>query len=426
MRFKGLAAMNVLLIGSGGREHALAWKLAQSPLIDALFIAPGNPGTARIGRNLPVEVLDVPCLVEVAQRERVGLVVVGPEAPLAAGLADACLKAGIPVFGPTAAAARVESSKAFAKRLMIEAGIPTADARIFDDPDSAADFVRRSGRVWVVKADGLAAGKGVIVPETVSDTVDAIRTLSATRAGARLVLEERLSGPEVSLIALCDGERALPLPPAQDHKRLRDGDAGPNTGGMGAYAPAPHLTPADVTDLTTQIMLPALRALAAAGSPFCGALYAGLMLTEHGPRVLEFNARFGDPEAQAILPLLQGDLLTALLACAGQGELRDDTVHWTGDAAACIVLAAEGYPDTPRRGDVLSGIESVDDPHVLIFHAGTAWKNGQLITAGGRVLGVTGVGATLRDALTRAYAAVDRISFPGMQYRRDIGARAIP
>jgi len=418
--------MNVLLIGSGGREHALAWKLAQSPLIDALFIAPGNPGTARIGRNLPVEVLDVPCLVEVAQRERVGLVVVGPEAPLAAGLADACLKAGIPVFGPTAAAARVESSKAFAKRLMIEAGIPTADARIFDDPDSAADFVRRSGRVWVVKADGLAAGKGVIVPETVSDTVDAIRTLSATRAGARLVLEERLSGPEVSLIALCDGERALPLPPAQDHKRLRDGDAGPNTGGMGAYAPAPHLTPADVTDLTTQIMLPALRALAAAGSPFCGALYAGLMLTEHGPRVLEFNARFGDPEAQAILPLLQGDLLTALLACAGQGELRDDTVHWTGDAAACIVLAAEGYPDTPRRGDVLSGIESVDDPHVLIFHAGTAWKNGQLITAGGRVLGVTGVGATLRDALTRAYAAVDRISFPGMQYRRDIGARAIP
>ncbi|MCS6940495.1 MAG: phosphoribosylamine--glycine ligase [Roseiflexus sp.] len=417
--------MNVLLIGAGGREHALAWKLAQSPLIDALFIAPGNPGTAQVGRNLPVEVLDIPRLVEVAQQERVNLVVVGPEAPLAAGLADACLEAGIAVFGPTAAAAQIESSKAFAKRLMIETGIPTAEARIFDDPDRAADFVRTTGRAWVVKADGLAAGKGVIVPESVGDAVDAIRTLSATRAGARLLLEERLNGPEVSLIALCDGERALPLPPAQDHKRLRDGDAGPNTGGMGAYAPAPHLTPADVADLTAQIILPALRALKRAGALFRGALYAGLILTEHGPRVLEFNARFGDPETQAILPLLKGDLLAALAACAGKGALSDDLLRWTDDAAACVVLAAEGYPDTPRRGDAISGIESITDPNVLIFHAGTAWQNDQLITAGGRVLGVTGVGATLREALARAYAAVDRISFPGMQYRRDIGAKAL-
>ncbi|MCS6839206.1 MAG: phosphoribosylamine--glycine ligase [Roseiflexus sp.] len=417
--------MNVLLIGSGGREHALAWKLAQSPLIDTLFVAPGNPGTAQVGRNLPVEVLDIPQLVEVAQREQVGLVVVGPEAPLAAGLADACLKAGIAVFGPTAAAAQIESSKAFAKRLMIEAGIPTAEARIFDDPDRAADFVRTTGRAWVVKADGLAAGKGVIVPESVGDALDAIRTLSATRAGARLLLEERLSGPEVSLIALCDGERALPLPPAQDHKRLRDGDAGPNTGGMGAYAPAPHLTPADIADLTAQIILPALRALKRAGTPFCGALYAGLILAEHGPRVLEFNARFGDPETQAILPLLEGDLLVALAACAGNGTLSDELLRQTANAAACVVLAAEGYPDTPRRGDVISGIESISDPNVLIFHAGTAWKNGQLTTAGGRVLGVTGIGATLREALARAYAAVDRISFPGMHYRRDIGAKAL-
>ncbi|MGB9750983.1 phosphoribosylamine--glycine ligase [Roseiflexus castenholzii] len=417
--------MNVLLVGSGGREHALAWKLAQSPLIDTLFVAPGNPGTAQIGRNLPVEAFDIPRLVEVAQCEQIDLVVVGPEAPLAAGLADACLKAGIPVFGPTAAAAQIESSKAFAKRLMIEAGIPTAEAHIFDDPDSAADFVRTTGRAWVVKADGLAAGKGVIVPESVGDTLDAIRMLSATRAGARLVLEERLSGPEVSLIALCAGERALPLPPAQDHKRLRDGDAGPNTGGMGAYAPAPHLTPADVTDLTAQIILPALRALQNARTPFCGALYAGLILTEQGPRVLEFNARFGDPETQAILPLLDGDLLAALAACAGNGALSDDMLRGTNNAAACVVLAAEGYPDTPRRGDVISGIASVNDPRVVIFHAGTAWKNGQLTTAGGRVLGVTGVGPTLREALARAYAAVDRISFPGMQYRRDIGAKAI-
>lgn len=417
--------MNILLIGSGGREHALAWKLAQSPLIDALFVAPGNPGTMQVGRNLPIEVLAIPQIVEVARREQIDLVVVGPEAPLAAGLADACLKAGIAVFGPTAAAAQIESSKAFAKRLMIEAGIPTAEARIFDDPDRAADFVRTTGRAWVVKADGLAAGKGVIVPESVGDAVDAIRMLSATGAGARLLLEERLSGPEVSLIALCDGERALPLPPAQDHKRLRDGDAGPNTGGMGAYAPAPHLSPADVADLTAQVMLPALRALKRAGTPFCGALYAGLILTEHGPRVLEFNARFGDPETQAILPLLEGDLLAALAACAGHGALSSDLLHWTGNAAACVVLAAEGYPDTPRRGDAISGIESITDPHVLIFHAGTAWKNGQLTTAGGRVLGVTGVGVTLREALERAYAAVDRISFPGMQYRRDIGAKAL-
>jgi phosphoribosylamine--glycine ligase len=417
--------MNVLLIGSGGREHALAWKLAQSPLLDTLFIAPGNPGTAQIGRNVPIDALDIPMVIEVAQRERIGLVVVGPEAPLAAGLADACLRAGIPVFGPTAAAARIESSKAFAKRLMIDARIPTAEARIFDDPEVAVAFVRSSGRVWVVKADGLAAGKGVIVPETVSETLDAIRLLGATRAGGRLLLEERLSGPEVSLIALCDGERALPLLPAQDHKRLRDGDAGPNTGGMGAYAPAPHLTSSDVAGLTASIILPTLRALAAAGSPFRGALYAGLMLTEHGPRVLEFNARFGDPEAQAILPLLQGDLLAALLTCAGQGRLHDDMVHWSSDAAACVVLAAEGYPDTPQRGDVISGIDAVTDPHVSIFHAGTAWENNQLVTAGGRVLGVTGIGASLREALTRAYAAIDLIHFRGMHYRHDIGARAI-
>lgn len=416
--------MNVLLIGSGGREHALAWKLAQSPLLDTLFIAPGNPGTAQIGRNVPVDAMDIPALVEVAQRERIGLVVVGPEAPLAAGLADACLRNGIPVFGPTAAATRIESSKAFAKRLMIDARIPTAEARMFDDSDTAIEFVRSSRRAWVVKADGLAAGKGVIVPETVNETVDAIRLLGATRAGARLLLEERLSGPEVSLIALCDGERALPLLPAQDHKRLYDGNAGPNTGGMGAYAPAPHLTSDDIAKLTALVILPALHALAAAGSPFRGALYAGLMLTGQGPRVLEFNARFGDPETQAILPLLQGDLLAALLMCAGQRRFSDKIVHWSGDAAACVVLAAEGYPDTPQRGDPISGIDAITDPHVCIFHAGTAWEHNRLVTAGGRVLGITGIGASLREALTRAYAAIDLIHFRGMHYRRDIGAGA--
>lgn len=417
-------ALNVLLVGSGGREHALAWKLAQSPLLNALFFAPGNPGMARLGHNVPIEASNMTLLLDIARREHIGLVVVGPEAPLAAGLADACLAARIPVFGPTAAAARIESSKAFAKTLMISAGIPTAEAHTFDDPTAAAAFARASGRAWVVKADGLAAGKGVVVSETLAETLDAIQALGATLAGRRLLLEERLSGPEISLIALCDGERVLPLIPAQDHKRLRDGDAGPNTGGMGAYAPAPYLDAADVAALSRQVMLPAVQALAATGTPFRGALYAGLMLTEHGARVLEFNARFGDPETQAILPLLEGDLLAALLACAGQAPLQPDMLGWSKGAAACVVLAAEGYPETPHRGDPIEGLELIDDPAVLVFHAGTAWENGQFVTAGGRVLGVTGTGPDLQATLARAYRAVEMIHFRGMQYRRDIGAGA--
>jgi phosphoribosylamine--glycine ligase len=353
----------------------------------------------------------------------VGLVVVGPEAPLAAGLADACAAAGIPVFGPTAAAARIESSKAFAKRLMQEAGLPTAAAHLFEDAAEAMSFVRASRRPWVVKADGLAAGKGVVLPEDVDGTLAAIGALAGTPAGACLLLEERLSGPEVSLIALCDGERLLPLPLAQDHKRLLDGDRGPNTGGMGAYAPAPPVSAEDVRRIADELMAPVVRALAAAGAPFRGALYAGLMLTEQGPRVLEFNARFGDPETQALVPLIEGDLLAALLACAA-GRLDPQMLGWAEGAAACVVLAAAGYPETPRRGDLIGGVEAVDEPGALIFHAGTAWEAGCLMTAGGRVLGVTGLGRTLHAALARAYEVVDVISFEGMQYRRDIGAGA--
>jgi phosphoribosylamine---glycine ligase len=413
-------AMNVLLVGGGGREHALAWKLSQSPRLGELLVAPGNPGTAQVGRNLPVDALAADALVDAARRERVGLVVIGPEAPLAAGLADAFAAAGVAVFGPTRAAARLESSKAFAKRVMQEAGIPTAAAHVFESAAGALDFARSSRRPWVVKADGLAAGKGVVVPDDLDGTLEAIAGLGATAAGSRLVLEERLSGPEVSLIALCDGERLLALPPAQDHKRLLAGDRGPNTGGMGAYAPAAHLSAGDAAAAAEELLRPALRALAAAGTPFRGALFAGLILTEHGPRVLEFNARFGDPETQVLLPLVEGDLLQALEACAA-GRLDPAMLGVARGAAACVVLAARGYPETPVSGDPISGVETAAERGALVFHAGTALHEGQLVTAGGRVLGVTGRGRTVAEALARAYDGVEAIGFAGMQFRADIG-----
>ena len=413
-------AINVLLVGSGGREHALAWKLAQSPQLGTLLIAPGNPGTALLGHNVPVAADAAELLIDVARHERVGLVVVGPEAPLAAGLADEFAAAGIPVFGPSAAAARIESSKIFAKQLMDQAGIPCAQAHFFDDREDAVQFARASGAPWVVKADGLAAGKGVIVAEDVDATVAAIEKLMATGAGQRILLEQRLVGEEVSVLALCDGKTLLPLPPARDHKRLRDGDGGPNTGGMGAYAPA-DLDGDTFYEIVDQLMLPVVGALAEAGTPFCGALYAGVMLTEHGPRILEFNARFGDPETQAIVPLIKGDLLPALLACA-QGRLRPDMLDWGDGAAACVVLAAAGYPEAPRRGDVIYGVESAaDEPGALLFHAGTEWQDGALVASGGRVLCVTGLARTRRAALARAYEVIENIRFDGMQYRRDIG-----
>jgi phosphoribosylamine---glycine ligase len=416
--------MNVLLIGSGGREHALAWKLRQSPLLDELLIAPGNPGIARHGCTVPIDALDAGALVELARHEHVELVVVGPEAPLAAGLADAFAATGIAVFGPSRAAARIESSKAFAKHLMQAAGIPTAAAHVFEQPDAALEFARASRRPWVVKADGLAAGKGVVVADDLEATIEAIAQLGRTAAGSRLVLEERLAGPEVSLIALCDGQQVLVLPLAQDHKRLLAGDQGPNTGGMGAYAPAPHLPPAAAHAAAEELLRPALRALAAAGTPFRGALFAGLILTEHGPRVLEFNARFGDPETQVLLPLVEGDLLPALHACAN-GRLDPAMLSVTSGAAACVVLAAAGYPDAPRRGDPISGLEAAAGAGALVFHAGTALEDEQLVTAGGRVLGVTGLGPTIDVALARAYQAVGQIAFAGMQYRSDIGRGAL-
>jgi phosphoribosylamine---glycine ligase len=418
----GALRMNVLLVGSGGREHALAWRLSQSPSLGRLLIAPGNPGTAQVGHNVPIGLDSHDLLVDIARREHVGLVVIGPEAPLAAGLADAFAAAKIPVFGPSAAAARIESSKIFAKQIMQRAGVPSALSQAFDNVADAVTFARSSGRAWVVKADGLAAGKGVVVADDVEATVAAIEQIMATGAGQRILLEQRLFGPELSVLALCDGETLLPLPPARDHKRLRDGDQGPNTGGMGAYAPAPVATEL-FDEIVDDMIRPVVRELAADGAPFRGALYAGVILTEYGPRVLEFNARFGDPETQVIMPLIEGDLLAALLACA-EGRLRPDMLSWRAGAAACVVLAAAGYPEAPRRGDPITGLEAIDEPGALLFHAGTEWDSGQIVTAGGRVLCVTGLARTPRAALARAYEAVENISFDGMQYRRDIGAGA--
>ena len=411
--------MRVLLVGGGGREHALAWKLAQSPLLGELLIAPGNVGTSQHGQNVPIAIGDVAEVASFAHRAAVDFVVVGPDNVLADGLVDACAAQGIPAFGPTAAAARIESSKSFARALMADAGVPGVDFHTFDDPADAARFARASARPWVVKADGLALGKGVVVAESVDETVAAIEQLARLPAGQRILLEERIYGRELSVLALCDGATLLPLPPARDHKRLLAGDNGPNTGGMGAVAPAP--VNADTFDeIVGRCMQPVVHALAARGTPFVGALYAGIMLTETGPRVLEFNARFGDPETQAILPLLDGDLLAALVACT-QGRLADVELPWRAGYATCVVLAAQGYPAAPRSGDPIVGLESVEGDNVLVFHAGTAWNGGAIVTSGGRVLGVTGLGPTPDAARNAAYEAVDTISFDGMHFRRDIG-----
>ncbi len=413
--------MNVLLIGSGGREHALAWKMAQSPRLHRLLSVPGNPGTGRHGQNVPFPLSDFEALVDLAQREQIDLVVIGPDNPLADGIVDAFIAAGIPTFGPTAAAARIESSKAFAKEIMAAAGVPTAESHIFDSPAEAAAFARASGRPWVVKADGLALGKGVVVADDLPATLEAIAQLGATPAGGRLLLEERLTGREVSLLALCDGTRLLPLPAARDYKRLGDGDTGPNTGGMGAIAPVDEVTPALYDQIISTCMQPAVDELARRGTPFRGLLYGGIILTATGPKVLEYNARFGDPETQVVLPLLEGDFLEALYDCA-VGSLQPVKLRRRKGYAVCVVLCAAGYPGKPRKGDLIRGVEAIDDQEVLVFHAGTALGPTGLATAGGRVLGLTGLGPTLARARARAYEAAERVRFEGKYYRKDIGS----
>jgi phosphoribosylamine---glycine ligase len=402
--------VNVLIVGSGGREHALAWKIAQSDRLGDLHAAPGNPGIASLGTCHPLRPDDSEALLGLCHQLGIDLVVVGPEAPLVAGLADALRHAGVAVFGPSAAAARIEGSKSFAKDVMQAAGVPTAAE--LAEPQAPC----------VVKADGLAAGKGVFVCRTQDEVDEALPKAEAL--GERLVVEELLEGEEVSLFALCAGEEALALAPAQDFKRLGDGDEGPNTGGMGSYSPVPAVDADLAEELLDAVHRPVLAELAARGAPFQGLLYAGLMLTADGPRVLEFNCRFGDPETQAILPRLEGDLLEAL-AAAASGSVADVDLSPGPEAAVTVVLAAPGYPDAPEDGIPLAGLDLAQTDGALVFHAGTALRRGELVSAGGRVLNVTALGESVAEARERAYEAVARIEFPGVQYRHDIALRAV-
>ena len=426
--------MKILLIGSGGREHALAWKLAQSPEVTELLVAPGSDGIAQLQkvRRVPIAATAIDELVTCALREGISLTVVGPEAPLVAGIADRFRDKGLAIFGPTQDAARLEGSKAFAKDLMQRTGIPTAEFHAYDDPDEAYRFVEQHPDVpWVVKADGLAAGKGVLMPPTplpepkllMVDTATRIKEVSE-KFGSKGVLEERLVGEEASLIALTDGARVVPLESAQDHKRLGDGDTGPNTGGMGAYSPAPVVTAERLAAIRAQILERTVRTMAEAKTPFVGALYAGLMITADGPKVLEYNVRFGDPETQAILPRLRSDLADALLAAA-EGSLAGVSLAWDPRPCVCLVLAARGYPEQPETGDAITGLEAAARlPDVQVFHAGTRRDGVRWLTAGGRVLNVVALGRDYAEAIGRAYEAADQIQFEGKQCRRDIGARA--
>ena len=422
--------LSILLIGSGGREHALAWAIAKSPLCRRLFIAPGNPGTAQHGENRPeLPVSDHAAVVAFCRAENIGLVVVGPEAPLVAGLVDDLQAAGIPAFGPTKAAAQLEGSKGFTKDLCAEHDIPTAAFARFTDLEPALAYLRERGAPIVVKADGLAAGKGVTVAETLPEAEAAVRAILDGTEGGALVIEECLFGEEASFFALCDGTRAVPIGTAQDHKRVHDGDLGPNTGGMGAYSPASIVTPEVTETVMTRIIAPTLAGMAARGTPFSGILYAGLMLTAEGPKLIEYNTRFGDPEAQVLMPRLTGDLVPALLAAA-QGDLSGVAIGFDASRAALtVVMAAQGYPGAVTRGTEIRGVEAAEDEAgdatVLVFQAGTRRDGDRLLADGGRVLAVTALGASVGQAKDRAYAAVKRIDWPDGFFRSDIGGREV-
>jgi phosphoribosylamine--glycine ligase len=424
--------VNVLVIGGGGREHALAWKLAQSPRVGRVFVAPGNAGTALETDLTNVDVTGIPELVAFARAQQVALTVVGPEGPLAAGIVDAFRDAGLRIFGPTCAAAQLESSKDYAKNFMERKGIPTARSRTFDDAASARAYVSDRGAPIVVKADGLAAGKGVVVATTVAEAhaaVDAMLSGNALgAAGARVVVEDFLAGEEASFIVMVDGRHVLPLASSQDHKRLGDNDVGPNTGGMGAYSPAPVVTPALHARIMREVIQPTVAGMADDGIPYTGFLYAGVMIDDAGnPRVLEFNCRLGDPEAQPIMARLKSDLVELVLHAVG-GTLDAAEIEWDRRTALGVVLAAQGYPDAPRRGDAIAGLERVTPdthPDCKVFHAGTALAAGTVVVTGGRVLCVTALGDSVRQAQRSAYAAAAEIHFDGMQYRQDIGFRAL-
>jgi phosphoribosylamine---glycine ligase len=425
--------MNILVIGKGGREHALVWKLAQSPRAERVVCAPGNAGTAYDGVNVPIENNDLDALIRFAKKENIGLTVVGPEDPLAHGIVDAFQKSGLRIFGPSKEAAQIEASKAFAKKLMRDADVPTAEFRVFDHPDPARTYIQTREYPVVVKADGLAAGKGVMVCSTNEEAMQAIERIMVREefgrpAGRIVVIEKRMEGEELSIQALVSGRTIVPLAPTQDHKRAGDGDTGPNTGGMGAYCPTPLATPEVMKEIDTQVLVPTVHAMKRSRRPFRGVLYAGMMITNQGPRVLEFNCRFGDPETQPLLMRLRTDLLDLLEAVVDDrlGEFAEDKLEWDPRPAVCVVMASQGYPGNYPKGKVISGLPDVAKlPNVKVFHAGTKVENGLIVTDGGRVLGVTALGDTLADAKKNAYDAVARINFQGAFCRRDIADKAL-
>ena len=417
--------MNILVIGSGGREHALYWKLMESPQTEKIYVLPGNPG---MGETTNISVTDNAAILRFAKEKKIDLVVVGPEIPLINGLVDELEAAGIRTFGPRAKAAEIEGSKAFAKNLMKKYGIPTARYEVFTEAESARAYIRKEGAPIVVKADGLAAGKGVIVAETIQEALDAIDAIMENNsfgdAGTRIVIEEFMEGEEASLLAFTDGKVIRPMISAQDHKRAYDGDKGPNTGGMGTYAPAPVMTAKMTERAVEEILKPTIAAMAKEGRPYHGCLYLGLMATSEGPKVVEFNARFGDPETQVVLPLLDGDLVQIMCACT-DGTLSDVPIHWKDRAAVCVVLAAGGYPASYEKGHEIHGIRDAEDTGALVFHAGTAKRDGKIVTNGGRVLSVVGIGEDIASAVKNSYAAVEKISFKDAYYRKDIAHRAL-
>ena len=421
--------MNVLLIGSGGREHALAWKLAQSPRLTSLFVAPGNAGTAQFAHNVPLNPLRFPDVTKFIKNNAIHFVVIGPEDPLAAGLADFVRSLGLPVFGPSKQAAQLEADKWFAKELMRRQAIPTAEARSFTDPDAAVEYIQMHGGSCVIKATGLAKGKGVTVCYRTQHALDAIDNIMRKKAfgdaGARIVIEEKLTGPEVSILALVDKTAIYVLETCQDHKTVEDGDTGPMTGGMGAYSPTPVVSSAILSQIEREVLVPTVDGLRRDGIDYSGVLYAGLMLTASGPRVLEFNCRFGDPETQPLMMRLQSDLLETLLAVA-QGRLDKINLKWDPRPALCVVATSPGYPGPYKTGLPISGIDQADAlPDTKVFHAGTKLIDNQILTDGGRVLAVTALGQTIAEAQRRAYQAMALIHFDGIHYRKDIGHQAL-
>ncbi len=421
--------MKVLVVGGGGREHALIYKIAQSPLVEQIYCAPGNPGIAELAECVQIGADEIDALCEFAQAEKIDLTVVGPEVPLTMGIVDTFQAAGLEIFGPNKAAAQIEGSKGFSKDLMARYNIPTAAYRSFTDHAAAVAYIKEQGAPIVVKADGLAAGKGVIVAMSEEQAITAVDNIMLDRvfgsAGTSVVIEEFMEGEEASFFAFTDGKNILPLASSQDHKRVNDGDEGPNTGGMGAYSPAPVVTAELYGEIVETIVKPTIAGMAADGCPYSGILYVGLMIKDGQPRVVEYNARFGDPEAQPLLMRMKSDIVPLLQACA-RGELQQDSIDWYDKSAVCVVMASGGYPAPFEKGFPIKGLnDAAQMEDLMVFHAGTAFKDGRIVNNGGRVLGVTGLGNTVKSAIDKAYAGVDKIRWNGVHFRKDIGARAL-